>query len=331
MIISERFLQKETILIGPPKEIGARPEVATNNICVMKFGGTSVGGAEAIERVAGIVEAYRKTTIPIVVVSAMSGVTNQLDKVFENIFSRNSQAARTIVARLRERHNNICSKLEMPTLWRLELEKEISFLFDQLMAELDGMTDVSLEKKDEKKDRVLSYGERLSAKIVAARVGLLAQAVDASAIIETNDKFGDAVPNMERTKEKAKEAIFSLIQRGIVPIVTGFIGSTSDGRITTLGRNTSDYSAGIVAVSIGAKSVLFFKDVDGIYDSNGRVIPEMTFGDVPKVLGGTKVIDKRALDILGGANIDAWVLNTFDETKRGTRISCSSKRIEEGV
>lgn len=319
MTISERFLQRE---------IGAKVEVPTSNFCVMKFGGTSVGTVEAIERVAAIIEAYRKVTIPIVVVSAMSGVTNKLgEEVFENIFFRNSQEAQNIVASLRERHISVCSKLEMPVLWKLELEREINSLFNQLMTEVDGVDDAS----DEKKDRILSYGERLSAQIVASRIGLLAQVVDASAIVETNDFFGKAIPNMERTRKKVRKAIFPLIQRGIVPVVTGFIGSTSDGRITTLGRNTSDYSAGIIAVSVGAKSVLFFKDVDGIYDCNGRVISEMTFGDVSKVPGGTKVIDKRALDILEGDDIDGWVLNTFDGTKRGTKISRSSKHIEEGV
>ncbi|MBI3069828.1 MAG: aspartate kinase [Candidatus Levybacteria bacterium] len=333
MAISERFLQSGPMPSGSVEGIGAKEKEPINNICVMKFGGTSVGSAEAIERVAGIVEAYRRNGNPIVVVvSAMSGVTEELIKVCDNIAVQNNQGAIELINNLQERHFSTCLQLNMPSLWKLDLQGELNSLFDQLREEAnrDGLM------LDGRRDSILSFGERLSAKIVAARLGLLAEPVDASIIIETNDKFGDAAPNMKRTRKNVREAIPNLIRRGRIPVITGFIGATPDGRRTTLGRGGSDYTASILGWALGSREVFIWTDVDGVYSGDPRkdptavLIPEMSFVEADKVArNGGKVLCPKTLEPFLGLNGDAktvvWVKNTFNPDSQGTRISHSSQ------
>lgn len=314
--------------------IRAREGEPVNNICVMKFGGTSVGSAEAIERVAGIVEAYRRNGNPIVVVvSAMSGVTDQLIKVCDNIATQNNQGALELIGNLQERHLNTCLQLNMPSLCKLDLQEELNSLFGQLREEVnqDGLM------SNERGDSILSFGERLSAQIVSSRLGLhWAVVMDASEIVETDDNFGNAAPNMERTKENVRKAILNLIQRGKIPVITGFIGATPDGKRTTLGRGGSDYTASIIGWVLEAKEVIIFTDVDGVYSGDPRedltavLIPGMSFEEADSLArNGAKVLYPKTLEPFTSSNgtvkTIVWVRNTFNLSCPGTRISHSSQ------
>lgn len=300
-----------------------------SNLVVMKFGGTSMGSYQAIEQVAGIVDKYHKDGIPIVVVvSAMSNVTNKLQNIFDFTQSENPLAVVNEIGELRERHLDVCRSLNMPSsICRLDLEDELSELFAEIYREVS----INGVFGTEKAAKILSYGERLSARLLGKRLGLQAEIVDSSRIVYTDNDFLNATPDLSRTQTKVHEVIDPLLQKGFIPVVTGFIGSTYDGKITLLGRNSSDYSASLIGGALGVREVWFWKDVDGIYDKNGNIIPVLSYEGVTYIEGGTKVVHQRALEALATFGINGRVKNTFNPKVPGTLITDPSQLSQEGL
>lgn len=288
------------------------------SLVIMKFGGTSVGNPKAIEQTADIVEGYHRNGVPIVViVSAMSGVTNELVKVYNAVEEGNFQKAVHIIGGLREKHIDTCKDLAMSSICRFDLEDELSGLFAELYREI-SLNDIS---GHEKVAKILSYGERLSTRILGRRLGLQAKIIDSSDIVYTDDNFLNATPNLPRTQTKAHEVIDPLLQRDFIPVVTGFIGTTIDGRITVLGRNSSDYSAAFIGGSLGAREVWFWKDVDGIYNEDRIIMSAVSCDEVKNIPGGTKVLHEKALEALKDFGLIGRVKNTFNPDALGTLIA----------
>lgn len=295
----------------------------TRDTHVMKFGGTSVGGAEAIERVAQIVYEHRKMGNLIVIVSAMQGVTDSLLLFCSNLEAGNYKGAEDAIGKLKQRHIAVCDGLEMPSLCRFDIEDEIACLFDELLEEIKEGGSLTHEKRD----RVLSYGERASTRMVGARLRMLmpVSIIDSSELIRTDDTFSSAVPDFEQTRVRVRSALPPLLQRGITPVITGFIGATSDGRVTTLGRNSSDYVAALIGAGVGAKEVWFWKTVDGVFtvDPNKNVdaqlVPHMT-NEAYKIKYKSQVLDERAALVLWENRIPSRVKNTNNPHGEGTRI-----------
>src|SRR5215469_11995903 len=297
---------------------------------VMKFGGTSVGDAACIARAAQIIADAGRTGKCVAVVSAMSGVTNRLIAAAKSAESGNAKAALAWLDELAAKHESTLSAVV-----KNEPEREkVSVKMQQVLAEgrrfCEG-TALLRELSPRTLDTISSLGERLSAPMVAAAVeelGLRSEALEASELIVTDDYHGGADPLMEQTRAKSQAKVFPLLQQGIVPIVTGFIGATLDGERTTLGRGGSDYSATILGAALDATEVIIWTDVDGVLTADprlideARTIPNITYREAAELaFFGAKVLHPKTLKPVVEAAIPVWIRNSFAPEKRGTEIT----------
>ncbi|MDP3724157.1 MAG: aspartate kinase [bacterium] len=300
----------------------------SEKLFVMKFGGTSVGNAHAIEQTASIIQKSLKDTpcCLVVVVSAIRGVTDSLVTIGRNIEKNAREENDLIIEDLEYRHWNVVNNLELPSSIHVELFDGIEKLFVHLRKTISTTTPFNLESLDP----LLSFGERFNARIVAAKlkaIGIQAEALDASSFIETDDHFGNAYPNFANTEIYAKRAIYPRLHSGIVPVVTGFIGATRDNRMTTLGRGGSDYTASILGRVLHAQEVWIWTDVDGLYSADPRTNPDATFLPVVSqeyaqelAQQGAKVLYRKTIEPLLGQDVILRIKNTFHPEFPGTTI-----------
>ncbi len=190
-------------------------------------------------------------------------------------------------------------------------------------------------------DRLASFGERFSARLLAAaleKCGAAAVPVASSDFVLTCDTFREAQPHLEQSKKRGREILLPLLQAGIVPVVTGFIGATPDGRITTLGRNSSDFSGAIVAHIVDADELVIWTDVDGIFTANpnesaeARLLHELSYDEAHALAaGGAKVLHAKVLPLVAETEMIVWVRNTFNPQAPGTRIGSRRTRTDSHV
>ena len=308
-------------------------------IVVMKFGGTSVEDAPAILRTARIVAGrHVKGLKPVVVVSAMSKVTDQLlaCAAAASAGRGDREAALEITGRLRSRHLQTAAELvEGERL--AALQEDINRAFDSLDELARGIA-ILRELTPRTADLIVSYGERLSSVMVTAALaagGLPSTHVDARDIILTDNHFGKATPD-EPAIEKALEArILPLLAHGKIPVLGGFIGS-SDGITTTLGRGGSDYTGALIGGGLHAGAIEIWTDVDGIMTTDPRICPDalrvksISFEEAAELAYfGAKVLHPATILPAVQKNIPVWVLNSRNAENEGTVIvamppSCSS-------
>ncbi len=281
---------------------------------VMKFGGSSIGSAERIKNLAEIVGAY-KVKKPVVVVSAVSGITDMLIDAADLAFKTGKVETKEI----EKRHRELLSELN--------LDKNI---LDSELQELKEILEVIVKIKDNSAkmiDIISSFGERMSSRIVVAyfnSINLKAQNYDAFDIgFITDSNFGAAelVPGAEKRIKQ------SLSKVNLIPIVTGFIAKNEEGQITTLGRGGSDYTAAIIGSALDAGEIQIWTDVDGIMTSDPRIvkeaksIPEISFDEAAELATfGAKVLHPKTILPAVKKNIPVRVLNTFNPSDNGTTI-----------
>jgi aspartate kinase len=179
-------------------------------------------------------------------------------------------------------------------------------------------------------DAITSLGERINARTLAALLrqrGRSSEAVDASELIVTDDTFQNAVPLMDATRAQVSARLNPLLDEGIIPVVTGFIGATEKGVTTTLGRGGSDYSAAILGDCLDADEVWIWTDVDGVMTADPRIVPDaqvipvLSYSEVGELAYfGAKVLHPRTIRPVIERGIPLWVKNTFNPTCPGTRI-----------
>jgi len=308
---------------------------------IMKFGGTSVGSAEAIAQVCGIVKSYNQDWEQlVVVVSAMRGVTDTLIRCAELAVQGDEAEYNSLIEQLNSIHNEAMNELVSDDI---EL-KRLSAQFDQYISELSAYCrsiHVLGEVTARGMDTITSLGERMNAPLVAAALreqGLAAQAVDAARLIVTDDSFQNANPLQGATRDKVNEILLPLLNEGEIPVVTGFVAATQDGILTTLGRGGSDYTAAILGDSLDASEVWTWTDVDGVMTAdprivaNARVIPELSFNEVSELAYfGAKVLHPKTLRPIIERDIPLWVKNTFNPESTGTKVIRSSPSVEGKV
>src|SRR5215469_937450 len=243
---------------------------------VMKFGGTSVGDAGCIARVAQIVrEASRESSI-VVVVSAMRGVTNHLIEAANRSEANEREAVAGLFDSLRRQHDEAIELLIRSEARRAGLTQSTRQIFAEGERLCEG-TSLLRELTPRTLDSISSLGERLSAPIVAstlAEAGVESEPIDATELILTDSYHGGAQPLMEATRERSQSRLKSLLEGGVVPVVTGFIGATQQGVLTTLGRGGSDYSATILGAALDADEIIIWTDVNGVLTADPRLVPE---------------------------------------------------------
>ncbi len=299
---------------------------------VLKFGGTSVGSPAAIRRVAEIVAAGRERR-PVLVVSATAGTTDALIRAARRAETGDLAGAQHELAELATRHQQLVAELldaRAPALVAeiAELTRRAEALLSSV-AILRELTRRSL-------DAITSYGERVSAPIVAAVLesqGVRAEALPADGLVITDDRFGSAVPNVAETRTRVQSRLVPRLSQGIVPVVTGYLGSTADGVTTTLGRGGSDYSASLLAAALGASEVDIYTDVNGIMSADPRSVPDarplerLSYAEAAELsFFGAKVIHPRTVLPAIEARIPVRILNTFDPSFPGTLITADGGR-----
>jgi aspartate kinase len=300
---------------------------------IMKFGGTSVENATAIERVAEIARS-RRAQDPVVVVSAMAKVTDQLVLMGQRAAAGDCDSCLELLRPLCQRHHQAAAQLVHPKALR-----KLTARLDSTLAELEtfirGVAAVR-ELSPRSSDYLLAFGELLSSQMVAAAFperGLDAVWVDSRECIVTNAEHTHAQPLMEETQERARARIAPFLAKHKIPVMGGFIASTAEGVTTTLGRGGSDYSAAIIGAALDAASIEIWTDVEGMMTTDPRLCPEartirrISFNEAAELAYfGAKVLHPATLLPAIEKNIPVYVLNSRNLNSKGTRITAQAPR-----
>src|SRR5271165_619132 len=299
-----------------------------SDLLVMKFGGTSMGSAARI-RVAAQISAEQNAQRPVVtVVSAMSKVTDLLLDSLRKAEADDQAGLDENLKQLFTRHFDVCREL-LPAARQEMALAGVHSLISEFSRIAKGMMMLG-ERPPRSIDEAIAIGERLTAFLLAEFLeseGVLAAAVNAADVIATDAVFGNATPLMEQTRQRAAKTVRRLLDEKILPVVTGFNGSTLDGRPTTLGRGGSDFSASIIAAALDASELWIWTDVDGIMTgdprliSDARVLDMVTYNEAAELAyNGAKVLHPRTLAPLVEREIPVWSKNSFALDKPGTKI-----------
>jgi aspartokinase/homoserine dehydrogenase 1 len=298
------------------------------NAVAFKFGGSSLLGAKRMLHAASLVRDAAAVSDVTVIVSAMKGVTDHLLSVAHALADGKLAHARRQAEHLLALHLEVLQDLQLEEEDDLRIRRELKLLGGDLLHEVPAAGRVTPDA--ELFDRLASFGERLSARLFAAALeksAVAAVPVTSSDFVVTCDNFRDAQPHLEQTRQRGRAVLLPLLEDGIVPVVTGFIGATHDGRITTLGRNSSDFYGAIIAHVVDAEELVIWTDVDGIYTANpnesaeARLLHELSYDEAHALAaGGAKVLHAKVLPLAAETEMVVWVRNTFNPQARGTRI-----------
>lgn len=293
-----------------------------SGLLVMKFGGTSMGSAERIRVAAELIQEQARVRPVLVVVSAMSKVTDLLLDAMKHAEARDSVGLAQAVAKIRAKHLEAVEGLGLGS----EAFQAIEDLVGEFQRLVGGMLMLG-ERPARSVDEAVAIGERLSALLLARFLGHQATAVNSAELIVTDSVFGNASPFLDQTAVKAKAVLLPLLAASKIPIATGFNGATVDGRGTTLGRGGSDFSASILSAALDAEELWIWTDVDGIMTADPRLVPdarvleEVSFSEAAELAyNGAKVLHPRTLSPLVEKHIPVWSKNSFAPEKPGTRI-----------
>lgn len=312
---------------------------AEKPLIVMKFGGTSVGNAERMQKVAGLVAEHAHHADILVVVSAMGGVTDMLIRAAREASCGRREVWKGVRQELARRHREVadhCLSASEQAVILPRLAEQVGN-FENLCS---GFTLVR-EVTPRAMDTLSSLGEVMSSMLLAAILrsrGIPAQAVDATEIIVTDEKFGNASPLLEETQLKTRQRLLPIRRRGEIAVVTGFRGATCDGLCTTLGRGGSDYSATLVGAALNADETWIWTDVDGVMTADprlvpaARIIPEISYREAIELsFFGAKVLHPKTIQPVIKPKIPVWIKNTFNPSCPGTKIGPSAANGAPGV
>jgi aspartate kinase len=299
---------------------------------VMKFGGTSIATGENIRRVATLVaNGAKQGNGVIVVVSALDGTTDELCEAAEHAQKENEAYIRKFTQKLFERHFAVAAKAIENKRIQKEIEQSIKKTIDELEKVLTGISYVG-ELTPKSRDYVLSFGERLSAPIVCGCLRDLKLEsqwfTGKEAGIVTDSDFGEARPLLNVTTHQLKQRIGPLLEKQIIPVVTGYIAATQDGVVTTLGRGGSDFTATLIGAALNVNEVWIWTDVDGMMTADPKIIPSakllsvLSYQEAAEMaIFGAKAMHPRALEPLMRENIPARIRNVFNPENSGTLIA----------
>jgi aspartate kinase len=295
---------------------------------VMKFGGTSVEDARAIERVAGIVQ-DRLSQKPVVVVSAMAKVTDQLLTMARAAGVGDRSTALKLAREVRERHYNTAGELlgtALFTAFHSDLAEDLEGL-DELLRGISAVGELTPRTTD----HVAAYGEMLSSKLVGAALsahGICSTVVDSRTCIVTDNTHTRAAPLFEETNERLRARLLPLLHSHQVAVLGGFVGATKAGVTTTIGRGGSDFSAAIVGAALDAERIEIWTDVDGMMTTDPNICPDarrikvISFDEAAELAYfGAKVLHPATVLPAIQKNIPVYILNSQNPSCEGTRIA----------
>jgi aspartokinase/homoserine dehydrogenase 1 len=339
-VASIQTRKKETPSVTRVEHKIDRNQSRRKSLQVMKFGGTSVGDASCIARVAEIIRAASRESSIAVIVSAMSGVTNRLIEAANQAKAGNGSAVGETLAQLIKQHDDVVEVLIDSASERESLHGRLH----ELLAEGERLcqdTLLSHELTPRTLDAISGLGERLCAPLVASAlsgIGVASLSIEATELVVTDSYHGGAEPQMDATRLRCQARVIPLVQKGIVPVVTGFIGATEEGVLTTLGRGGSDYSATILGAALDADEVVIWSDVGGLLTADPKLvaeactIPEISYREAAEMAYfGAKILHPKTLSPVMQCGIPVWIRNTFAVDESGTKISPASSRNAGGV
>lgn len=297
---------------------------------VVKFGGTSVGSASAISQAADIVCGLHGNDRQVaVVVSAMSGVTDALLNGAAAAVSRRRDTVREIAATIDGKHDRAATELKLPDEDHRGVLGAIRSRLEEFVLLCDALA-VLGEASPRALDAVSSLGERMSIHLVAAALrtrGRAAEPIDASTVVRTDATFQAAVPAMDITVQQVDSVVVPILNAGGVPVITGFIGGTAEGVVTTLGRGGSDYSGAIIGAALGADEVWIYTDVDGVMTADPRVVKgvrtleALSYREMSELAYfGAKVLHPKTVLPALERGIPIRIRNTFNPSHPGTLV-----------
>ena len=299
---------------------------------VMKFGGTSVADARAFESAGRIIAAHIGLR-PVVIVSAMSGMTDALvasadyaekGRVaiaiasLDEVFSRHRMVAKEILGN--EQSTEAIAKIDKAAV-------DITRLLQRL--------DQEIPERKRLRDELLSYGEMLSSDLLAQALpkqGVLAQQVDPRQCILTNDEHGCAAPSLAETFLKTDVVLAPLLESAVIPVLGGFVGATAGGATTTLGRGGSDYSAALIGAALGASEIQIWTDVTGVLTADPRVVPtaqtiqSLSYGEAAELAYfGAKVLHPKTIQPAIEGGIPVRICNSRAPEEPGTLVCAQTE------
>jgi aspartate kinase len=308
---------------------GKRPA----KVVAFKFGGSSLLGAERMFLAARLVREAVEVSNVVVVVSAMKGVTDRLLSIEKALAAGKLAYAPRETEVVLELHLEVLRHLRLDEETDRRVRHELQLLGRDLLYDVLAWEEGAASA--EFSDRLASFGERFSARLFAAaleKLDVTSVPVTSSEFVLTCDTFRDAQPHLEQSRLRGRKILLPLLKEGAVPVVTGFIGATPDGRITTLGRNSSDFSGAIVAYVVDADELVIWTDVDGIYTANpqesaeARLLHELSYDEAHVLAAsGAKVLHPKVLPLAAESEMVVWVRNTFNPQAHGTRIGPASE------
>ncbi len=304
---------------------------------VMKFGGTSVADPEALSRLIGIVRHALEGpdgSAPIVIVSALGGVTDQLVAVAGMAEEGEADRAAAALHALRDRHIAVASAVTNES--RAAIVAQVTSELNELIGLVHALA-VLREVSPRSLDAVLAVGEVVSSRIVAAALadrGVPSLWVDARTVLATDAEHTAAAPDMIDTCERTRERVAPASAAGSVVVLGGFIGATANGVTTTLGRGGSDYSAAVFGACLGVDEIQIWTDVDGMLTADPRivpqprVVPQLTFAEASELAYfGAKVLHPSTILPAVAKNIPVRILNSRRPENPGTRITAEARPV----
>jgi aspartate kinase len=299
---------------------------------IMKFGGTSLSQASKMKNAARTLQKFSPSNKIVVVASAIGETTDQLAEIGELAKKGDVKKARKLLSEVEALHRKIASLIAGKAGTR-ELLELIERLNSELERTVEGIAHLR-ELTPRSRDYLLSFGERLSTPILAATAtaaGLKTRSfTGAEAGITTDDNFGEAKPLLEISYHQIRQRLEPLWNRKVVPIVTGFVASTVDGSITTLGRGGSDYTAALLGAALTAEEIWIWTDVNGLMTADPRIVkdavvlPNVSFGEALELsFFGAKMMHPRALQPAAQKKIPVRIKNSSLPSANGTLVSAS--------
>jgi len=298
---------------------------------IVKFGGTSISTVNRIKNVRKIIRNSAEKSQIIVVISALGGVTNQLIASIEQALRGDLEWQKTVGTLIKRHYDVLKETINFDFQEEAKIRLDYQFnLIESFLKEVSQSKNCSPALSD----KIISIGEYLSVSLMVAglqTIGLKAIPINATELIQTDDNYGEARVDFPVSNKKIKNK-FKDWGEGLIPVVTGFIGSTCEGNITTLGRNGSDYTATILGAALNAEQVEIWSDTDGILTADPAILtdavslPQITFGEAEALAQvGAGILHPRTIEPLYRSGVPAVIKNTFQPEFTGTYVKPDSK------
>ena len=300
---------------------------------VLKYGGTSISNTKDIQTICEHISTLSKKHQIVIVCSATSGTTDDLIEISESIKKENKSKAEQLASKIINRHNQLAKQTIKKSDIQKKLLVKLNEDFTELLALIDGLVLLG-EVTSRSMDYLISFGERLSIKLIAAAINDLSKKsislTGKEVGIVTDSNFGESKPLIDTTRLRVSKSIDNLFSKKVIPVIGGFAGADQHGHTTTFGRGGSDYSATIIGSCIKADEIWLMSDVDGLMTAdpkivkNAKLLKEVSYTEaIEMALFGAKQIHPRTFEPLLTKKIPMKIRSSLMTNNEGTLVTAS--------